>query len=1108
LAERGDLTGPPVHPDPADSGGRSPADAETILALPRSEAPALFGDDRAPQRATIYWIVGLLMVAGAIVLRASPWRTGAALHNVVEAIATILAFVVGALALVRFYSRKQSTFLFIGTGFLGTGVLDGYHALISSQILAIPQGTELADASVWSWTASRVFLGLFLVVSHLAWRREEGGGGMAVREGSVYATAIVLTLAIFTFFVRTDLRSAYFPAVGMTRPGETLPALLFGMAFVGYLRKGAWRRDWFDHWLIVSLLIALLDHAVYISQSRELYDAMYDAGHALKLASYLAVLSGLMISVYVTFRREGQAMEAVQGANDALAREVAVRREAERILQESEERLQNFLDTAHDLIQSTTPDGRLLYVNRAWEWTVGYEAGEALEMGLADVLSPACMPDVDAAIQHALDGEPVPRMDLEFVSADGQTVVCSGSLTVHRVGGTPVTVQAILRDVTEQRRAERELAASQANVEALVENTGEAIWSVGLDHRLITFNSAFALAIEARTGREPSKGDAPEHIFEPEVGEWHRELYRRTLRGERFSEERQEAVQGQLRYMEIFCNPIHDEKGIAGAVMFGRDITPRKRAEEAMVMAKEEAIAADRAKSQFLANMSHELRTPLNSVIGFANILLKNKKGNLEDKQMGFLTRILTNGRHLLALINEVLDLAKIEAGRMELEIEPTDLAELVGETLGQLEGRVTERDVALVAAVPEGLNPLDTDASKLKQVIINLVGNALKFTEHGSVTVRAIPAADGVTPAALAVEDTGIGIPEDRLQAIFDAFQQADGTTSRKYGGTGLGLAISRSICQLLGYHVDVTSVVGEGSTFTIHLGAPAPHPDPEEPGARAQREQELSPEEARQSMSTHAIRDFKVLVVDDELDSRVLMAHLLEDFGCTVLNAASGEEGIEMAREHRPDLITLDLMMPGMTGWEALRVLKDDDDLREIPVVVVSIVAKEGGRGRLLGAVDLITKPVEREALLRVLWRNLVRQKGGRVLLVEDDDATREVLEEYLTEAGLEVRGVSNGLEALQAVEQEAPDAVLLDLMMPVMDGMTFLDRLRDNPYHAGLPVIVLTAKDLTAEEKEQLAEKASGVIMKGESVEERLREVLGSLFPLSPGAKSPDD
>jgi CheY-like chemotaxis protein len=401
---------------------------------------------------------------------------------------------------------------------------------------------------------------------------------------------------------------------------------------------------------------------------------------------------------------------------------------------------------------------------------------------------------------------------------------------------------------------------------------------------------------------------------------------------------------------------------------------------------------------------------------------------------------------------------------------------------------------VKLVAEVPEKLGHVETDPHKLKQVIINLVGNAHKITEHGSVTARIDAASDG-TPIAVRIVDTGIGIPKERLEAIFEAFQQADGSTTRKFGGTGLGLTISRSMCQLMGYDLTVDSEVGKGSIFSIVM---APHRH-EGAGEQKPPEHPEQPEMAKAAIApAGSLRDFRVLVVDDEKDSRVLMQHYLEDFGCSVLTASNAEEGIETARRERPDRITLDLMMPGMNGWDALKVLKKDPEVRDIPVVVVSILAGEG-RGRLLGAVDLVTKPVEREDLLRVLWRNLVRRQGARVLVVEDDAGTRDMLVEQLKEAGIEVTTAANGQEALDQVNKEAPDAVVLDLLMPVMDGLTFLDRLRASPYHTGLPVIVVTAKDLSAREREVLAEKASGVLAKGDDLDARLMEVLGALFPL---------
>jgi PAS domain S-box-containing protein len=1010
-----------------------------------------------------------------------------------------LALVLGVLSLVRYYSRRRRTYLFVGTAFLASGILDLF--VVASHPLVT---TWVGDAAVegflpWSWLVSRGFLAIYLFLSLQASRGSRPVVPRIDGERNVYLTAaLALVVAMGSFSL---LRGAppVFESFFFRQPLELIPATFFFLTGIGYLRRGNWHKDVFERWFIAGLLLATLVHLFFTGRSAVPLDTLFVVGHGLKLLSYAAILIGVLMGVHITFRREERALEAIQEINDVLGREVKVRREAEAVLQRSEERLQNFLDTAHDLIQSTAPDGRILYVNPAWERTLGYSRRELQSLNLWELVHPSCRDAFMERYDEVLDTGGAPGIEVEFLTRDGRVVICAGSATRHMVDGKVAAVQAIFRDVSQQQQAERDLAASRASLEAVVESTGDSIWSVDSKMRLVTFNTAFALGVEARSGREARGGDAPEDLFEPEDALWYREVYARVLRGDRFSELREEVFAGHTRLFEVFCHPITGEEGIAGAVMFGKDVTRRIRAEEALRMAKDEAEGANRAKSQFLANMSHELRTPLNSVIGFANILLKNKKGNLTDQDLGFLERILANGRHLLSLINEVLDLAKIEAGRMELEIHEVDMEALVVETLGQLEGQAQERRVQLHHSIPEGLATVETDRAKLKQVIINLVGNALKFSAGGTVTV-VVEAVDG-RPGAIAVKDTGIGIPEDRLKAIFEAFQQADGSTTRQYGGTGLGLTISRSICQLLGYDLEVDSTVGEGSTFTIRM----------EGGTRPQRaEGERSPHPAddevaddtpagEQPGGAHGdARDLSVLVVDDESDSRVLMTHYLRDFGCRVFTASGAEEGIEMARREQPDLITLDLMMPGMSGWEALQRLKEDPATRDIPVVVVSIVAAEG-RGRLLGAVDLLTKPVEREDLLRVIWRNLVRRRGGRVLVVDPEEEVRRAMTAFLEASGLEVTGAPNGREALRMVEEDAPDVVVMELVMPVMDGMTFLQRLRQNPYHTGLPVIVVTGKELTRSERVALDERASAVLRKGDGVEGRLREVMGRILPL---------
>lgn len=563
--------------------------------------------------------------------------------------------------------------------------------------------------------------------------------------------------------------------------------------------------------------------------------------------------------------------------------------------------------------------------------------------------------------------------------------------------------------------------------------------------------------------------------------------------GQPFTKEEKETwPDGNVTWALTTKMPLRDPTGdISGTFGISRDITDRKRAEEALRQAKEFAEEASRAKSQFLASMSHELRTPLNSIIGFSNILLKNRSGTLTASELNFLDRIQANGKHLLGLINEILDLSKIEARKVELQLAPVDLGQLVRDTLAQEEGLVRDKPVQLLAELPDQIAPLSTDAEKLKQVLINLIGNALKFTERGSVTVRVLTNPADHRPLRMEVCDTGIGIPAEKLGVIFEAFQQAEAGTARKYGGTGLGLTISQALCQMMGFRIEVSSEVGRGSTFAVVLQA-VPPSAPEAPLLeRATPVPVKATPPAPSPPMPAALAGKLVLVIDDELDSRTLLSHMIQEAGCRAIAADSGELGLHMARELHPHLITVDLMMPQMDGWQVLRAIKADPQLRGIPVAIVSVVAGEN-RGHIFGAVDVLQKPVGREELLAVLRRNLL-PPSPRVLVVDDDPDAQRLMLACLEDQATETRTAANGKEALEILKQFSPDIILLDLLMPVMDGMAFLDALRTDSRYQHLPVVVVTAKELTVREAELLRQETYEVLKKAGAIEEDLKRLL---------------
>lgn len=648
----------------------------------------------------------------------------------------------------------------------------------------------------------------------------------------------------------------------------------------------------------------------------------------------------------------------------------------------------------------------------------------------------------------------------------------------------------------ERKRAQQALQHERFLLNTMMENLPDRIYFKDLQSRFLRNSKAHL----KRFGLERASDAIGKTDFDFFTEEHARQAYedeQELIRtgGQVTKEEKETWPDGSVSWALSTKMVLRDETGkIVGTFGISRDITDRKRAEEAMRQARDAAEEANRTKSQFLANMSHELRTPLNSVIGFAGILLKNKGGNLNPAELNFLDRIQANGKHLLSLINEILDLSKIEARRVELQISPVALGPLVRETIAQQEGLVRDRPVQLLADVPEMVAPLSADPEKLRQIIINLIGNALKFTEHGSVTVQVVADPKTHQPLRINVTDTGIGIPREKLGVIFEAFQQADASTARKYGGTGLGLTISQALCQLMGFRIAVTSEIGKGSTFSVILGEQAPQAVLPEPGATPVAA--LAGRAARSDLQGKL-----VLVIDDESDSRLLLTNLLEELGCQVIAANSGEQGLRMAREFRPQLITVDLLMPQMDGAAVIRALKADEELRHIPLVVVSIVAAEH-RGSILGAVDILEKPVVRGELLAVLQRNLVVAKP-KILIVDDELDSRQILTSLLGDLPSEIHAVTNGLEALLALEKFPADLVLLDLVMPVMDGVSFLDALRKDPHHQQLPVIIITSKELSIAEQEQLKKQALDVVSKTEISEEKFKRLIQRLFAQSASA-----
>jgi len=782
--------------------------------------------------------------------------------------------------------------------------------------------------------------------------------------------------------------------------------------------------------------------------------------------------------------------------------DITQRLEAQKSLQEREQNLAITLDSIGDAVITTDAEGNIVRMNPIAENLTGWLSHEAQGQPIKNIFS----------IVNASTRNTIPN-PIEKVLSTGETVYLSNHTTLiskegkeYHIADSAAPIRGadnkiqgmvlVFNDVTEQYLLREKVKANQRLMQGLMDDLKSMVGIMQVDGRIDFINNMpFELS---GTKRDNVIGKAlwecPWFNSNSATVEQLKDICRQVATGKSVTEDILFRSDQHIIWMELGIYPEINEDGKITQIIFeGVDISQRKETEELQNNYKlklerevsertselnEKAQELERAtqlKSEFLANMSHELRTPMNSIIGFTNRVIKKAGDKLEDKQLKNLRTVERNAHHLLGLINGLLDLSKIEAGKMEAFAEAFDLSVLIKEVFTLTHPMLENKPVKLVADLPEDEITLNTDNTKLKQVLINLVSNSIKFTHNGSITISAKLTKDTTEPqVAIRIIDTGVGMSDEALKFIFEAFRQVDGTLTRKVGGTGLGLAIVNSFTDLLRGTIVVESKEGVGTSFEIklpvNLNVEAPPPETTKtPAVKA----------------TNFNKNNKtILCIDDDADVLDLISGYLNDEGYQTVTANNPEQGLALAKEIVPFAITLDILMPHKDGWSVLSELKCEDKTRDIPVFIISFLENKA-LGYQLGAFDYLQKPVESEELINGIARIKNEHITG-ALVVDDDIEARDLLKQILDETNITCKFAVDGNDALRTLQnctlsKQPPELILLDLMMPGMDGFELLKEIKQNPDWANIPVIVITAKTLEEHERDFLRPRVASILAK---------------------------
>ena len=760
-----------------------------------------------------------------------------------------------------------------------------------------------------------------------------------------------------------------------------------------------------------------------------------------------------------TYRWLAWAATAVteEGMIYAVARDVTELRDAEQALRRSEEHYRLLFESnPHPMWVYNLASLAIVDVNAAAIQNYGYTREEFLTRTIKDMRPAEDVPAVMESVAKSR-GEMVNLGEWRHRKKDGTLI--DVEITSHPLlfGGQEARL-VVATDITRRKQAQTAVRQSEALFRSLVADVRDyAIFLLDPQGRVASWNAGAERIKGYRSteilGRSFSRFFTAEDLLRDLPA---KKLKEAETKGRAGDEGWRVRKDGSRFWANAVITALRDDSGtLIGFSKITRDVTERKKTQEALILAKEEAERSNRFKDQFLSTMSHELRTPLNAVVGFSDLLTEEHYGPLNERQKRYVNHIHTGGRHLLRLINDILDLSKIEAGRLQLVIEDVPVRTAMAEVLDTMRALADKKSQTLVENSTAELC-VRADATRFRQMLMNLVGNAVKFTpEGGRIEVAARAMGES---ARIDIRDNGPGIPAEEQQRIFEAFYRL-GRSEKAVEGTGLGLAITRRLVELHGGHLGIESKPGEGSCFFFTL------PVAEQPKAAAGE----SAGKRREDGATPTI-----LVIEDDPRAAHLLQSQLTSAGYEVVLCGHSEEALQAAAELQPSAITLDIIMKPISGWELLPSLKSDARTAAIPVIVVTIV-DQPNTGTLLGADEYIVKPVQKITLLAAVERCLNRRgreaEASQILVVEDDAATREFIAELLAKNSYRVATARDGAEARAQVASAIPELVILDLVLPEVSGFELLTEWRTSTLTADLPIFVLTSKDLSVEEKEHI-------------------------------------